>query len=358
MTTSAIDAIADAYRAHAFSLLRVDAGMRRQVLALLKKLEVQLVAMVQQAEVSGTLGVVARQRYAAMIAQARQTIDFGYSTVAAQTQPQLLKLIELENRFVQSTMTGALHTTMLTDALAPGLLQTLATDTLIRGAPSAEWWSRQSATMLERFSDTIRQGMAAGETNSDLVRRIVGTRDGTMPGIMKIAKRDAAALVQSSVQSVANETRVQFYKENDDIIEGYIYHATLDNRTTQQCAALDGYMWDLDGNPVPGQDREVDFQQPPLHWNCRSTLLPLMKKFEDLVPGIKVDLPERTRASMDGPLTDQSFDEWLGTKSASFQDDLLGPGKAQLFRDGKATLLDMVDQSGRPLTLAQLEARL
>lgn len=355
---STIDQIADAYRAHAFSLLRVDAGMRKDVLSQLKKLERELVATVQRAELSGSLTVAARQRYNAMIAEAKRTIELSYATINNKMQPQLMRLAELENQFISKTMANALSTPTLTSALSPNLLQTIATDSLIRGAPSSEWWGRQSATTLQRFGDVIRQGMAAGETNAELVRRVAGSRTLGIPGIMDVSRREAYSLVQSSVQTVANTARAEFYRENSDIIQGYVYHATLDNRTTQQCAALDGYMWDLEGNAMPGQGRVVSFQQPPLHWNCRSTLLPLMADPSSIAPGLKAELPEKTRASMDGPLTDQSFDEWLANKPASFQDDLLGPGKAKLFREGKATLLDMVDQSGRPLTLVQLEAKI
>ena len=38
-------------------------------------------------------------------------------------------------------------------------------------------------------------------------------------------------------------------------------------------------------------------------------------------------------------------------------DHMLGKGKAQLWREGKITLTDLVDQYGRPLTLKELRER-
>lgn len=357
----AIDTLADRYRQHAINLLRFDAGLRRKVLAILAVLEKQLVGQLQADGLGESpLTAFGRQRIENLLAQVQQTIDASYNEVNTTVSGQLAPLSEVENRFLAKAFGQAMSTSLLTDALTGEQLATIARDTLIRGAPSIEWWSRQATDLGNRFADQMRQGLAAGETNADLIRRVRGSRaNGFRDGMMQLTRRDADALVRSSVQAVANETRTRFYKENADVVQGYIYHATLDSRTTQQCAALDGYMWDMDGNPAPGQDSEVSFQQPPLHWNCRSTLLPWLKSFDELGMG-DVNLPPATRSSMDGDQVpaDQTFEEWLKTKSAGFQDDLLGPGKAELFRKDKISLLDMIDQTGRPLTLEEIEARI
>lgn len=360
--TKAIDKLVDAYRKHAIDLLRFDAGVRRKALALLRKLETELVSQLQASGLEGGLTPFGRTRATVLLAQVQQTITNSYAQLNSVIEGQLQPLAVLENQFILRTFNKAMSTTLLTDALTPGQLSTLSGDTLVRGAPSREWWGRQSADLTQRFSDQLRQGLAAGETNQDLIRRVRGRREnGFKDGVMQTPYRNAEALVRSSVQAVANETRAQFYKENADVVQGYIYHATLDGRTTQQCAALDGYMWDLEGNPAPDQGHSVSLQQPPLHWNCRSTLLPWLKSFDELgFTGVDEKLPPTTRSSMDGPQTpgDDTYEDWLRTKSDTFQDDLLGPGKAGLWRQGKIDLLEMVDQSGRPLTLEQIEARI
>jgi SPP1 gp7 family putative phage head morphogenesis protein len=357
-----IDTLVDAYRKHAIDLLRFDAGLRRKALTVLRRLEADLIRQLQASDMTGELTAFQRTRFTALLSQVHQTIVNSYDEVSRTVTGQLDPLVTLENQFVQKSFVSAMHTNLLTDALTGEQLATIARDTLVRGAPSAEWWERQSADLAQRFADQIRQGMAAGETNQDLIRRIRGRREnGFKDGIMQTSYRQTEALVRSSVQAVANETRSRFYRDNADVIQGYIYHATLDNRTTQQCAALDGYVWDLEGNPQPGQGQEVSLQQPPLHWNCRSTLLPWLKSFKDLgIEGVDEKLPPTTRSSMDGPQTpgDDTFEDWLRGKPAAFQDDLLGPGKAELFRKGKIDLIEMIDQSGRPLTLQQIEARI
>jgi hypothetical protein len=48
-----------------------------------------------------------------------------------------------------------------------------------------------------------------------------------------------------------------------------------------------------------------------------------------------------------------TYDEWLRLQPATFQDDVLGPERAKLFRDGM-TLDRFVDFNGRRFTLDEL----
>ncbi|MDP0169862.1 phage head morphogenesis protein, partial [Glaesserella parasuis] len=67
------------------------------------------------------------------------------------------------------------------------------------------------------------------------------------------------------------------------------------------------------------------------------------------------EMPSSTRASQDGPVSEQiNYENWLKSKSPEQQDQVLGKGKADLWRRGVITFADMLDQSGRPLTLKDL----
>lgn len=70
------------------------------------------------------------------------------------------------------------------------------------------------------------------------------------------------------------------------------------------------------------------------------------------------ELPAATRASMDGQVPqDTSFEAWLSRQSQERQDAVLGPGRAQLWRDGGLTFRDLIDGNGRELTVEELRAR-
>ena len=85
-------------------------------------------------------------------------------------------------------------------------------------------------------------------------------------------------------------------------------------------------------------------------------MVPITKSFREL--GIDIDEPApSTRASDEGPISANiTFDDFLKRKTVDEQDEMLGKGRAELFRAGKITLRDLLDQSGNPLTLKQLKA--
>lgn len=332
-------ALADLLITHGVNLLRLAAGYQRDVLALLRALEIDLIRKLVGAPV---LTQVSRQRLLDLLAETRSAI--------AQTYIEAHKAVDLE----AIAAAEAAHTRRafaVAGQLTVGLpsastMRALVSNMLIQGAPSAEWWSRQGQDTAFRFSSAVRLGVAQGETNAQIVARIRGTR--TVPGVMEVSRRNAEALVRSSVQTVANAARLQTFLENADVVDGVRQLSTLDGRTSDVCVAYSGAEWDLDGNPINGT--KLPFNGgPPRHWNCRSVLTPIVNLGIDFRP---------SRASMDGQVRgDMTFAEWLSGKSKAFQDDLLGPGRAELFREGKITLQQLLDQRGRPLTLEQLRQR-
>ena len=69
------------------------------------------------------------------------------------------------------------------------------------------------------------------------------------------------------------------------------------------------------------------------------------------------ELSPSTRASMDGQVPQSTtYQKFLEGKSASRQDEILGPTRGKLFRAGM-TVERFVDNKGRELTIAQLKAR-
>lgn len=91
--------------------------------------------------------------------------------------------------------------------------------------------------------------------------------------------------------------------------------------------------------------------------NCRSVLVPILVSYKEL----GIDVPEiaGTRASDLGQIpADTSFDTFLKRHDTQYQDELLGPGKAKLWRSGKITLRDLINQDGRTITLKELQAGL
>lgn len=231
--------------------------------------------------------------------------------------------------------------------------KSLASDVLITGSPAKAWWEAQAADTLFKFTAQVRQGLANAETNQQIIGRIVGTR--ANPGVMEVARRNAASLVQTSVQAVANDARLETFRQNADVIQGLMQVSTLDSHTSQICIAYSGAQWDLEGNPINGAPAFNG--GPPRHFNCRSVIIPLTETFKQL--GFDIAEPSATtRTSSNGPIAAKtSFNAFLKRKGDAYQNEMLGAGRADLWREGKITLRDLVNGQGRPLTLEELQAR-
>jgi hypothetical protein len=71
------------------------------------------------------------------------------------------------------------------------------------------------------------------------------------------------------------------------------------------------------------------------------------------------ELSDNTRASMEGQVNDKTFADWLKRKTETdptFADRTLGKGRAELWRNNKITMDQMIS-GGKPLSLAELKAK-
>lgn len=336
------DKLADSAVTRQIRLQRYSAGLRNRVISLLEDAATDIITKLSGAK---ELTTFSRDRLQAQLSDIRQLIDKYYQDIQGLAAAELQDLARIEAEWSLKSINTAVGAEIVSSMPSEKALGELAKDTLIMGAPSKEWWARQSGDTQFRFVTAMRMGLAQGETNSQLVKRFRETTE--------ITKRNAQSLVRTSVQTVAAEARRATMRENDDVVKGIQQVSTLDGRTTDICIAYAGASWDLEGNPINGTALPYN-GGIPRHWGCRSTEIPILKTFRDI--GLDIDeFPKGTRASMDGQVAaDLSFDDFLKSKPKSFQDDLLGPGRAELYRNGKITLTDLVDGRGNPLTLEQL----
>lgn len=357
MTVEVIPAnetLVDLYMARAIDLLRLEAGTRDRVIPLLETLEGDLVAAIARIDPTAPVrDLYQKARLEKLLQVVTDTIRATYRTVSTLLGQEIREVIDVESTWTAGAINSAINIDFLDAGLSRTLLQTLASDVLIQGAISSDWWGRQAQGLADRFADEMRKGMLLGEENAKLIQRVRGPG-----GIMQLSRESAERLVRASVQTAANVARETVYEDNTDIISALEWSATLDTRTTIFCAVRSGKAYTpIDHKPI-GHDIPWVFGPGKSHWGCRSTSIPQLKSWREL--GINADeVPETTRASMDGQVAaSQSFETWLGKQSKARQDTVLGAGKAQLWRDGKITFRDLLDQNGRPLTTAELRARM
>lgn len=352
--TSANETLVDLYMERAVDLLRLEAGTRDKVVGLLDTLEKQITASIATIDPTGP-AALSRSRLVELLSTVDSSIRATYRTSDVLMGNEIRNVADTESTWTGNALNSAMQADFATVGLTRGVLETLVSDLMIQGAPSSDWWGRQAQGLSNRFADEMRSGIALGESNGDLISRVAGTT--TETGLMDVSRSSAERLVRASVQTVANAARNATYADNSDLISALMWHATLDTRTTEMCMARDGEMYSptthdaIDGAPP--------WLQGPgaLHWGCRSTSIPVLKSWQDL--GVDADdVPHTTRASMDGQVpASTTFESWLKKQTPTRQDTALGVGKAQLFRDGKITLRNLLNQSGRPLTTEDLKAK-
>lgn len=110
----------------------------------------------------------------------------------------------------------------------------------------------------------IKDGMPEGELVKSLRRELTDYSDKWL-----------STLVRTKTTEIYNSSRKTLW-ETDEIIKqivvAYTFSAVMDERTSEVCSSLDGKVFEL--------GEFIDRVTPPLHFNCRSILVPVTK-FED-----------------------------------------------------------------------------
>ena len=196
-----------------------------------------------------------------------------------------------------------------------------------------------------KYINHIKLARYEGKTNQQIVQMIRGTRkNGYKDGLMEVTSRQAKTIVRTTVQHAAMQGKAEFANDNADIIKGEQWLSTLDGRTSSACRSLDGQVFELGKGP-----------RPPLHHNCRSTVLIVLR--DEYAGRGNIN----KRASKDGPVDNESYYSWLNKQPKEFQDDVLGETRGKLLRSGglsadKFAALQL-DKNFKPLTLAEMRDR-
>jgi len=335
---------------HQLALLRLTASERKTVFAMLNSLKVEL-----KNKLSNGLTSFQTKRVNTLLSQTDKIINSQYAEI--QKTIDLTELAKYEGKNTIAMLGGiGLDSSLPTAAV----FKALASNTLLEGLPLSDWWDRQSTGLRRNFTGQVRLGIASNETQQQIITRVFGSKRLGLPGIgfpESTLRRNASTMVHDTIAQITNDARLATYKENEDISNGYYQLSTLDSHTSNICIAYSGMEWDLDYQPISASGLPFD-SGCPRHPGCRSLILMRLKSFKELGYDIK-EPPIGTRASDLGQIkADTSMDGFLKRHDVAYQDRVLGKGRAQLWRDKKITLRDLVDGSGRELTLKELIAGL
>ena len=285
-------------------------------------------------------------RLAALRKAIGDILDDGAGKLYAAAAQSLRELAMAEAHFVVTSTKAAIPVAVDFISPSPGVLRQLVTKSPFEGDLLKEWFFDLSRRHQRLISKAINAGLVQGESIPQLVRRIRGTSEAAFgDGTAGEIRRNVEAVARTATQHVVTGAREETFRANEDVIKGVQIVSALDTRVCETCMAQDGEVYDVG-----------EGQRPPFHWNCRCTVVPVLKSWKELGFDLK-ELEPGARASMNGQVAGTTtYGEWLKRQPAAVQDEVLGQGKAKLFRGGQVEIDQFVDDRGRPLTLKQLKA--
>lgn len=347
------DAIASDLVDRQVKALRLAEGLSQRLIKELSAAEDEVMAKLR----SSDLTRFTRQRTITLLNQIRR-IMAAFSGASLKTMR--VEVSAIAQKIAELTA-GDMNDVFGVDLINPTLTATslkrlLDDQAIIGGQTLQDFWDRQPDLIVDAYSQVIRTGLIVNASKGDMIRDVIEST-----GLA--AKRGAIrTAVRTSIMTVANLARTDMYADNQDLVKGIQWLSTLDVRTTPICRGLDGCCWSLpDYEPINGTNHR--YPGPVAHPNCRSTQIPLLRSFEEIAGANKklarkLDeaMSNGVRASMDGEVaSDLSYEDWLKSRSETSQREVLGSARFDLWRAGKLTLAEMIDQSNRPLTLDELD---
>lgn len=213
----------------------------------------------------------------------------------------------------------------------------------------ADFFDDWAESSTDKVTGAIRIGYAQGQTNRQIQTAITGTiaahmTDGTLGQI----KRAAEGITRTAIQHVATQARNAVWERNKSIIKKVRWVSTLDKRTSSQCRSLDGMLFDIDKGP-----------RPPAHYRCRSTTVAVL---DDRYAFLDEGGTRRDRDPATGQVgyvdANETYYQWLKRQPKAFQDDIIGPKRGKLLRDGGLTADEFaafqLNSRFEPITLEEM----
>ena len=137
-----------------------------------------------------------------------------------------------------------------------------------------------NTTTNNRLKKQLVEGISQGEGINEISKRV--------SGIFTKAKTSRAQMIaRTEVSRATNFATVEGYKQSG-VVKGKEWVTAFDEKTCEFCSGMDGKIVELDDDYFDKGDKykvgdnslNLDYDdvgQPPLHSNCRCTIIPIIK---------------------------------------------------------------------------------
>lgn len=357
------DQLQDAAVSHAVDLQQFSNGVVARIIATLNRSDADLVARLQAALDGLPTSAASVERIEVLLASVRALNLQAYQQIERELTAELRALAEYEAGHQAALFQAVIPPQVVTQVgVAAVNVEQAFSAAMARpfqGRLLREWAQDIGEARMLRIRDAVRMGFVQQESIGQIVQRVRGTRARAYKdGLLEIDRRGAEAVVRTAISHTAGFTRDRFHEANADLVKAQAWTSTLDSRTSEGCRIRDGLQYEP-VSPYKPIGHKVPWLGGPgrLHWQCRSTAVPVVKSWREL--GLNIDeAPASTRASMDGQVAeDTTFAAWIKRQPAARQIEVLGPTRAKLMRSGGLDLERFYNDKGRALSLDEMRER-
>jgi hypothetical protein len=350
---SRADILQDLLIAHQIGILRVANGTTRTVVQQMNQTEDAFIAMIiaelqRLGEITARNFIAKQPQVERVIRDVRKERLESWQESKSLVNKEMVALALWEATWQQNAVRRVLKDSPAT--LAPfqtfsfpeSSAKTLVKRTPIRGKTLDDWFDQLAANDTGRVAEAVRIGLREGVSPEELGVSIRGTAAKSFDdGISGRVRNQVDSLVKTAAVEVTQSVREKVWLKNRKRINGVVWTAVLDGRTSLICRGLDGRvapLFGMEDTLDPGLPRlDPPEKRPPAHFRCRSMM-------SAIVDGRR---PRET-----------TFGDWLERQPRDARRDILGPRRFTLLEQGTLDFKRLFDgPTGRPLTLRELQLR-
>jgi hypothetical protein len=367
---------------HQVQVQHMIAGTSRNLQNILADADQQILAEVRDDE-GAIAGHHNSANIAALMANVAVANHDAHSALNASLRQVIRAFMRYEAVWQKKNLTAVMPVKVKPALPSPGNLDAIAAKVPIRGRTLKRWLSDFEAARLDRVEQVIRRGMVGG-LDANAIGRLV--RAEAFP----VGERQLHNVVRTVMNFAANAARLEFASvngapklsmlhrvklqgirygnsddpdiswmniplpdvypyddsqpEEPDLVGEVQWHATLDESTCDECADMDGELY------------EDSPEECPLHPSCRCFWVTITRSWARY--GLHEATPAAVKLRMNGVAPKKlRYSAWLKAQDAATQDEALGPTRGKLFRIGKLPIGKFTDSRHQSLTLEQLKER-
>lgn len=270
--------------------------------------------------------------------------------------------VDLGQTFEKSAIALAIYEASYSAQLIAGTAAVINAENIYKNIKNAPFSGGQlvdylfadiSESLRRKVENVIRDGFSQGQTNQQIVQRIQGRKAlNYKDGLLESSRHSIERQVRTARSHVSTSTYMETYKALG--LTHIKFVSVLDGRTSLGCGQLDQSIWSIDDPKI---------RRPPLHPNCRSTLVGVdadgnlggMRPF--VADERKIaSIPKDQREGLIGQVeANTKFSDWFKIQDHEFQRNWLGKTRFELYMKAEFPIDKFVDPLGRKYTLDELD---